>query len=737
MAQRNSKKRMACDPVGARNSQSSAYSFRRTICSSRPQRSRPSTGGNPAGPSSGSGTESEESYVEDVVDVISDPILSARSGTSENNLDPPSGSKNNIQQPQGTVHQHISRCDSDGNIRFSCNYCKKQWIYTEEEFKRRGSSTSNQLKHVRTVHSRHFNGNTAVGPMDGYIATTSEIEKRLATNVHISDDLIREGIENFVMAEMEPFTLVESETFLTLLKLCIKCKRENVFIPKADALKNGVMKRTLKMKEDLKKSFSNASSAVHLCLDMWTSPNMFSFLAVTAHFIDSDWNLVERLLTFQDTTDHTGAGMAALVKETMVEFDFAARLGCLTMDNASNNDTLVSALSQHLQEISTNGINGIPAKWDPIHSRIRCLPHVINLAAQAFLKAFGDEDTLLVSDDDVPDVSSSNILKRLRYIVKKLRSSPSQRKQFLGQCELANVERLMLILDVRTRWNSTFYMIQRAVKVRCGMQNWLRTDPEIGRAKLGCMQFCQDEWERLERVSCLLEMFENASKLMSGEKYPTLSFVMPIFIELFTFIERQVQIPLDDPMLGPLNAAHAVLAKYYSFTDDSHYYLLAVLLDPRFKTKYLKRKGFDIDYPGLIEQTVVLLKDLVKAIQRSKETGEETLSNNVMSDNTTLFTDMFAHCFAEAQGHMNEVDTYLSLHCEDPNVDPVYYWKAHSMQFPLLSIVAKNVLSIPGSSVAVERIFNCGRDMIGLRRQSLKPETMSALMFGRSTLKSQ
>src|SRR5690242_6666024 len=47
----------------------------------------------------------------------------------------------------------------------------------------------------------------------------------------------------------------------------------------------------------------------------------------------------------------------------------------------------------------------------------------------------------------------------------------------------------------------------------------------------------------------LLEMFENASKMMSGEKYPTLSFVMPIFIELFTFIERQVQVPEDGLML--------------------------------------------------------------------------------------------------------------------------------------------------------------------------------------------
>ena len=53
---------------------------------------------------------------------------------------------------------------------------------------------------------------------------------------------------------------------------------------------------------------------------------------------------------------------------------------------------------------------------------------------------------------------------------------------------------------------------------------------------------------------------------------------------------------------------------------------------------------------------------------------------------------------------------------------------------PPLGAVAKDILSIPGSSVSVERIFNCGRDVIGLRRHSLKPETFSALMFGKYNL---
>ena len=58
----------------------------------------------------------------------------------------------------------------------------------------------------------------------------------------MSDDLVRIALENLVISETEAFTIVESEAVLTLPKLCLKCKRENIFIPKADALRNGIIK---------------------------------------------------------------------------------------------------------------------------------------------------------------------------------------------------------------------------------------------------------------------------------------------------------------------------------------------------------------------------------------------------------------------------------------------------------------------------------------------------------------
>ena len=47
------------------------------------------------------------------------------------------------------------------------------------------------------------------------------------------------------------------------------------------------------------------------------------------------------------------------------------------------------------------------------------------------------------------------------------------------------------------------------------------------------------------------------------------------------------------------------------------------------------------------------------------------------------------------------------------------------------------VLSIEGSSVSVERIFNIGRDVIALRRSALEALSISELMFGNHYLKNK
>jgi hypothetical protein len=55
------------------------------------------------------------------------------------------------------------------------------------------------------------------------------------------------------------------------------------------------------------------------------------------------------------------------------------------------------------------------------------------------------------------------------------------------------------------------------------------------------------------------------------------------------------------------------------------------------------------------------------------------------------------------------------------------YWGANQYEFPLIAQAARRYLAIPGSEVDVERLFNVGRDVLGIRRYSMNAETLGPL----------
>jgi hypothetical protein len=50
-------------------------------------------------------------------------------------------------------------------------------------------------------------------------------------------------------------------------------------------------------------------------------------------------------------------------------------------------------------------------------------------------------------------------------------------------------------------------------------------------------------------------------------------------------------------------------------------------------------------------------------------------------------------------------------------------------EFPLIAQAVQRYLAIPGSEVDVERLFNVGRDVLGIRRYSMNTETLGLLVL--------
>jgi hAT family C-terminal dimerisation region len=60
------------------------------------------------------------------------------------------------------------------------------------------------------------------------------------------------------------------------------------------------------------------------------------------------------------------------------------------------------------------------------------------------------------------------------------------------------------------------------------------------------------------------------------------------------------------------------------------------------------------------------------------------------------------------------------------------WWKEHKDEWPLLAVAARDLLSVSGSEVDVERLFSGCRDEFGIRRHALKADTVRVLTLLRS-----
>ena len=61
--------------------------------------------------------------------------------------------------------------------------------------------------------------------------------------------------------------------------------------------------------------------------------------------------------------------------------------------------------------------------------------------------------------------------------------------------------------------------------------------------------------------------------------------------------------------------------------------------------------------------------------------------------------------------------------------DPLYWWRENCLILPKMSVMAKNILGTPATSVPSERIFSKAGELISSKRSSLKKETVDMVIF--------
>ena len=168
--------------------------------------------------------------------------------------------------------------------------------------------------------------------------------------------------------------------------------------------------------------------------------------------------------------------------------------------------------------------------------------------------------------------------------------------------------------------------------------------------------------------------------------------------------------------------------------------IVAAIIDPRYKLKLLricfKTYGDPTFTEEMCARSVQTLRNLFEAYNGGPNVEEQPYPIPITTTGikSEILSGLMEPDSSEQGCPKTEVDYYLNDALEKyllVNFDVLAWWKLNGHKYPILSLIAKDILSIQVSTVASESAFSCGGRIVDLFRSSLDPKMVEALMCAR------
>lgn len=237
----------------------------------------------------------------------------------------------------------------------------------------------------------------------------------------IDDKLLQLFIKDF-----HPFRIVEEKGFIEF----VKALNPSYEIPSRHFISKTAIPSLYEECLINTKELINFGSNFCLTTDCWTSRNTESYIAVTVHFINDNFELMSVLLECSAmVTNHTSKNLAHELRKIVHEWDIEKKIVLAVSDSASN---IKNAISKELG-------------W----RHFSCFAHTLNLIV-----------------NDVLQVDAiTEILNKIKIIVRHFKRSYISNEKLMSYQKNNGDQPLKLIQDVPTRWNSTYFMLERFFKL--------------------------------------------------------------------------------------------------------------------------------------------------------------------------------------------------------------------------------------------------------------------------------
>ena len=301
-----------------------------------------------------------------------------------------------------------------------------------------------------------------------------------------------------------------------------------------------------------------------------------------------------------------------------------------------------------------------------------------------------------------------------------------------------------LIVDMKIRWNSSYKMIQRLLlhqQVLATFYENLDTLDGVTpkqRRKLTEVKLTSVDWNILLAMRRVLERFNDATEILSGTSYPTLSLAYPVIYSLHNYLNDRAGDGTENFLKD------ALLEKFIGYVlpdaDPKKADLLfsAAFLDP------LVHDMLPLEHRLKAE---TFLQNAVKKCQKTTSTTHSasgnaslssmTTSSTIPSKNTTMLKKFLTKCGVNSNVDAVELNRSLTIQQElarmvslsKENQECCLFWQQHHGSMPLLAVQARKYLAISATSVPSESAFSISSYVLRKNRLSLTSKNLKYSMF--------
>lgn len=336
-------------------------------------------------------------------------------------------------------------------------------------------------------------------------------------------------------------------------------------------------------------------------------------------------------------------------------------------------------------------------------------------------------EEVIEGDEEDADVSNLKTIPKLRQLVKKARRSTQMRQKLEQHCEFYKMDYLVPVIDVATRWNSTFQMLERAGYLKTPLRALCLSEKTLNKFLM-----TDREWDDLNIIKVLLAKFDRSSQLLSMQRHPTIAAYIPTLNWLRESLEQFIS---DNP--GAIGeAAEKGLQKLNKYEAElsiksSVIPYVGTFLNPALKMNYFKEHSNNRTYQKDVQKRISELFE--RDYANSESVGAADTPVEEAPD------EFFVHMFKRGKTNktLKEFQQYLSSPLSGVKVNVLDFWRAQQNELPHLSNMARDYLAVQSSSVSVERDFSDGVDLVTATRCSLHAQTIRSCMCLKSWYKSE